>query len=87
LLASIRELLLGYERVMSPIPSIPPRPTRRRRESPAITVSAGPFPSTEAVHEFEQAVSRIPGVREVAVREYEGADRAVIEVRLDHSNT
>jgi hypothetical protein len=39
--------------------------------------------SVDALRAFERAVSRLPGVREVAVRGYEGADRAIIEVRLD----
>jgi hypothetical protein len=47
-----------------------------------VTLSAGPFASLEALHEFERAVSRIPDVRDVAVRGYEGTDRAIIEVRL-----
>jgi hypothetical protein len=45
-------------------------------------MSAGPFPTPDAVREFEQAVSNLPGVREVALRAYEGTDRAVIDVRL-----
>jgi hypothetical protein len=89
LLASIRELLAGYERVMirpsSPEPptppSAPPR-VRRRPDDSDVTLSAAPFASLEALHEFEQAVASLPGVREVAVRGYEGTDRAIIEVRL-----
>jgi len=97
LLAAMRELLDGYERFLVRIPPAPPAspnpPSRksagpsptRRREVPGVTVAAGPFPSVEALHEFEQAVSRLPGVRDVAVRGYEGADRAIIEVRLDRN--
>ena len=75
-MASIRELLAGYECVLAP--------PRRRRPEPAapVTLSAGPFASIEALHEFEEALSRIPVVRDVAVRGYEGADRAIIDVRL-----
>ena len=51
-----------------------------------MTVSAGPFPSVDSLREFEQSVSRLPGVRDVSVRGYEGADRAIIEVRLDPAN-
>jgi hypothetical protein len=100
LLASIRQLLNGYERVLvqiRPDPT-PPRPTRpprpaataqqpyRRPPDPGVTVTAGPFRHLDAVHEFEEAVSRLPGVREVAVRGYEGSDRAIIEVRLDRAH-
>ncbi len=85
LLASTRELLAGYERMLvRPSQSPPPgRTSRRRRDSPDVTVSAGPFRSLDALREFEQAVSHLPGVREVAVQGYEGTDRAIIEVRLD----
>ena len=89
LLASVRELLAGYERMLVPSASPPPpsrRPARQRLDSPDVTLSAAPFESLEALREFEQAVSRLPGVREVAVRGYEGTDRAIIEVRLDQSN-
>jgi pyruvate/2-oxoglutarate dehydrogenase complex dihydrolipoamide acyltransferase (E2) component len=93
LLASIRELLVGYERVLvrpssqsrpeqpQPQPPAPPR-VRRRPDDSDVTLSAAPFASLEALHEFEQAVASLPGVREVAVRGYEGTDRAIIEVRL-----
>jgi hypothetical protein len=90
LLASTRELLAGYERVLVPSarphPPPPRRPARHRPDSADVTMAAGPFASLEALREFEQAVSRLPGVRDVAVRGYEGADRAIIEVRLDQSN-
>jgi hypothetical protein len=72
----MRELLAGYERALA---SASPR----RPESAApVTLSAGPFASIEALHEFEEALSRIPGVRDVAVRGYEATDRAIIDVRL-----
>jgi hypothetical protein len=85
LLASMRELLAGYERVLvGPASSPPPRrPVPARRDPSDVTLSAAPFPSLEALHAFEQAVARLPGVREVAVQGYEGTDRAIIEVRLD----
>jgi hypothetical protein len=84
LLASIPELLAGYERVLVRPSSPPPtrRTARRPADSPEVTLSAAPFPSLDALREFEQAVSSLPGVREVAVRGYEGTDRAIIEVRL-----
>jgi hypothetical protein len=89
LLSSIRELLAGYERVL--VPSASPQPAARRTprhrpDSPDVTLAAGPFASLEALRDFEQAVSRLPGVREVAIRGYEGTDRAIIEVRLDQPN-
>jgi hypothetical protein len=94
LLASMRELLDGYEQFLVQIPSVnlpaPARPAAAsrppaapHRDVPDVTVAAGPFVSVDALRAFERAVSRLPGVREVAVRGYEGADRAIIEVRLD----
>jgi hypothetical protein len=87
LLASIRELLAGYEGVLvggsRPVRRLAPSRARIRPDAGGVTLSAAPFASLEALHEFEQAVSRLPGVREVAVRGYEGTDRAIIEVRLD----
>jgi hypothetical protein len=97
LLAAMRELLDGYEQVLVPIRSAPaptpaatpsaPRERPRPSAEPGVTVTAGPFPSLDAVRDFEHAVSRLPGVRDVAVRGYEGADRAIIEVRLDRPDT
>ncbi len=72
----MRELLAGYERVLAPRAQPRPEPAR-------VTLSAGPFASIEALREFEAALSHLRGVREVVVRGYEGADRAIIDVRLD----
>jgi hypothetical protein len=76
LVASMRELLAGYERVLATA-------SRRQPERAApVTLSAGPFADIEALHKFEEALSRMPGVRDVAVRGYEGTDRPIIDVRL-----
>jgi hypothetical protein len=89
LLASMRDLLDGYERLLTETaPSIPSSlAPATERSAPQATVSAGPFASTEALRQFEQAVSALHGVREVTVRGYQGADRAIIEVRLDGPST
>jgi len=79
LVASMRELLAGYERVLA-------ANARARPEPAGVTLSAGPFASIEALREFEAAVSDLRGVREVVVRGYEGTDRAIIDVRLGGSN-
>jgi hypothetical protein len=47
-----------------------------------VTMSAGPFGETEALREFERTIAELPGVGHVAVRGYEGADRAVLDVEL-----
>ena len=77
LVASMRELLAGYERVLAP-------ESRRRPEPEAapVTLTAGPFATIEALHEFERALSGVPGVQDVVVRGREGTDRAIIDVRL-----
>ena len=75
LVASMRELLAGYERVLAPA-------SRRRPEPAGVTLAAGPFASIEALHEFEAALSHLRGVSEVVVRGYKGTDRAIIDVRL-----
>jgi hypothetical protein len=95
LLAAMRELLDGYEQFMVQIPAVrppaaaaPPAPTPQQappRDVPDVTVAAGPFVSVDALRSFEHAVSGLPGVRDVAVRGYEGSDRAIIEVRLDRN--
>jgi hypothetical protein len=45
-------------------------------------LTAGPFASTEVVRGFERALAAMPGVREVTLTGYEGAARAVFDVRL-----
>jgi hypothetical protein len=95
LLASMRELLDGYEQFLVQIPGVrppaaarPPAPTPQQaptRDVPDVTVAAGPFVSLDSLRSFEHAVSDLPGVRDVAVRGYEGSDRAIIEVRLDRN--
>ena len=54
---------------------------------PAVSVSAGPFAGTEALRRFEQALRALPEVRSATVREYEGADRAIVDVHLFEPNT
>ncbi|MBV9804243.1 MAG: hypothetical protein JO130_13670, partial [Solirubrobacterales bacterium] len=85
LLASTRELLAGYEQVLVGATASEPtrRAVRRAPDSRDVTLSAAPFVNLQALHAFEQAVSGLPGVRDVVIRGYEGTDRAIIEVRLD----
>ncbi len=75
LIASMRELIDGYERVLAPKACARPEPAR-------VTLTAGPFTGIASLHEFEAALSHLRGVREVTVRGYEGTDRAIIDVRL-----
>jgi hypothetical protein len=49
---------------------------------PVASVSVGPFAGTAALRRFEESLRALPEVRSVAVREYEGADRAILDVHL-----
>ncbi len=80
ILSSMRELLDAYESVLTQMSRSASAPERPDAGEP--TVSAGPFASTEAMRAFERTLAVIPGVREVAVRGYEGEDRAILDVRL-----
>jgi hypothetical protein len=75
-----RDLLAAYEQTLEqPTPAgqaAPPAPVQE------FSVSAGPFGSTEALRAFERMLERIPEVREVEVRGYEGEDRAIVDVHL-----
>ncbi|HEY3727508.1 MAG TPA: hypothetical protein VGL51_10065 [Solirubrobacteraceae bacterium] len=75
-LESTRQLLAAYERALA---SLPPNASSTVRE---FSVSAGPFQSTEALRGFERTLAKIPEVREVTVRGYEGEDRAIVDVHL-----
>ena len=45
-------------------------------------LSVGPLRDPEELRAFERAVSELPGVDAVALRGYEGGDRAVLDVQL-----
>jgi hypothetical protein len=78
-LASARELLAADD--LAPAAGQPRRPAAAAVTGP-VGVSAGPFASTEALRRFERALSSLPDVREVVLREYAGGDRVVIDVHL-----
>lgn len=81
LVARLTALLDAHERLLASAREL----TDRRDPAatgPSVGVSAGPFASTEALRRFERALQALPGVRSAVVREYEGADRAVIDVHL-----
>jgi hypothetical protein len=46
------------------------------------SVTAGPFTTPAAVREFQRALSSLPGVTGVSVREFVGTDRVALDVRL-----
>ncbi|HEX8975867.1 MAG TPA: hypothetical protein VF830_04520 [Gemmatimonadales bacterium] len=77
-LASMRQLLGGLEHVAG----VPGRPESGSPAGQPVTISAGPFASTEALRAFRTALEGLPGVRSVELRGFEGADRAILEVHL-----
>jgi hypothetical protein len=86
LVARLSALVEAHERLLTSA-----REQAERRQSietgPEVSVSAGPFADTDALRRFEQALRTLPEVRRVAVREYEGADRAIVDVHLSEPNT
>ena len=73
LLSSMATLLAEFQETVAELQE--PLSTR-------ISISAGPFTTIAAVHAFERDLARLPGVREVSLRGYEGDDRVVIDVQL-----
>jgi hypothetical protein len=53
------------------------------RATPKVSVAAGPFTDTRALHAFQRAVSGLPQVREVAVREFVGSEGVILDVQLE----
>jgi hypothetical protein len=89
LLAALQELLGAYESLLvgrgarRAVGAAAGPSGRRPDPSPQqLVVTAGPFASTDRLRAFEQALSALPGVRSVSVREYAGEDRAIVDVRL-----
>jgi hypothetical protein len=78
LLAAIEELIAAHE-------DAAPRPPARTDSHAEVTVTAGPFAAAEELRRFQGALSEIPGVRDVRIRGYEGADGAIIDVTLGPS--
>jgi len=76
LLTSSRELLATFADTLAnaqPHPAEPPA---------TIGLAAGPFADTAALRRFEESLATLPGVRSVAVREYTGGDRVIVDVHL-----
>jgi hypothetical protein len=78
LLSSMTDVLAEFQHTLAQMP---------QPASTNLTVSAGPFTTIAAVHAFERDLARLPGVREVSLRGFEGDDRVVIEVQLAVSTT
>jgi hypothetical protein len=81
LVAQLRALVEAHERLLA---SAGDALTARAAPAPEHTVgvSAGPFANTQALRRFEQALLALPEVSGVTLREYEGADRVIVDVHL-----
>jgi hypothetical protein len=93
LVAQLTALVQAHERLLASTRDLTARDahdlTDRRRPAgagagagAAVSVSAGPFAGTEALRRFELALQTLPEVSSAVVREYEGADRAIVDVHL-----
>jgi hypothetical protein len=88
LITSTRELHAALERRLRATPPAAPAPGAAVPSAvpsalpSAVGVSAGPFADTAALRRFERALAALPEVGDVSLREYQGADRAVLEVQL-----
>ncbi|MEA2212554.1 MAG: hypothetical protein QOF83_2502 [Solirubrobacteraceae bacterium] len=87
-LASMRQLLGTIQRVATtPAAGSPGAGGLLAAVGPSgpggpVSVSAGPFASTEALRAFRVALEALPGVGAVELRGFEGGDRAILEVHL-----
>ena len=81
-MAQLTALVEAHERLLSRARELTDRREPGRPRGPSVSVSAGPFASTEALRRFERALQTLPEVRSAVVREYEGADRAIVDVHL-----
>ncbi len=85
--ASLGQLLEGYRgALLQSLAASAPRLAGPSRAD-QFTLVAGPFVALEAVRAFERTLQELPGVEQVAIRGYEGADRAVVDVRLAEPNS
>src|SRR6185312_11085962 len=75
LLAAIDELIEAHD---DAVVHASPRTPRDQD----VIVTAGPFASLREVQSFQGSLEQITGVRDVRIRGYEGADRAILEVTL-----
>jgi hypothetical protein len=78
ILSSMHGAISEMQRALSNVP---------RLSATEITLSVGPFTSVDAVRAFERELERLPAVREVTLRGYEGEDRAVLDVQLSERTT
>ena len=86
LIAQLHDLIAAHERLLASsrelLAAFATRQAAPAEPAPAVGVAAGPFADTAALRRFARSLSSLPDVREVAVREYAGSDRVVVDVHL-----
>jgi hypothetical protein len=86
LVARLAALVEAQERLLASTRDLTHR-SDQAAGGPSVSVSAGPFDGTDALRRFERSLQALPEVRSATVREYEGADRAIVDVHLFEPNT
>jgi hypothetical protein len=86
LVAHLAALVEAQERLLASARELTDRPDPAA-DALTVSVSAGPFAGTEALRRFERSLMALPEVRSASVREYAGADRAIVDVHLFEPNT
>jgi hypothetical protein len=84
LVSAMRDLLEAYGWTLQQLPLA--ADAQLAGEPAPVALSIGPFANTAAVRAFEQELLRLPGVREVTLRGYEGENRAMFDVQLAARN-
>jgi hypothetical protein len=85
--ASLGELLQGYRGALLQALAASAPPLAAPARANEFTLVAGPFVALEAVRTFERMLLALPGIEQVAIRGYEGADRAIVDVRITPPNS
>jgi hypothetical protein len=83
LTARLSELTAAHERLLAATQDLLiEQADMLARAAPAVSVAAGPFTDTPALQAFRRALTGLPQVREVAVREYVGPEDVILDVHL-----
>jgi hypothetical protein len=83
LTARLSELTAAHERLLATTQDLLiEQADMLARAAPAVSVAAGPFTDTPALQAFQRALTGLPHVREVAVREYVGSEGVILDVHL-----
>jgi hypothetical protein len=83
LTARLSELTAAHERLLATTQDLlVEQSDLLARAAPAVSVAAGPFIDTPALQAFQRALTGLPQVREVAVREFVGSEGVILDVHL-----